>query len=184
LKEEIWKEIIGHDGYFISNHGRVKSIDRVIIRRDGIPRTCKGKIIKQAVNPNGYYQVGLSEHHKSTTLYPHKLVAEYFLEKPDDFHEVKYCVNHKDGDKLNNFVDNLEWATYRENSNHSYNVLKQKRPTSDGKAIPVCIEYIDGTRIHYSSVRECERQTGYSKSHLFRILNTGKYTKDNFKINS
>lgn len=75
MKEEIWKEIIGHDGYFISNHGRVKSIDRVIIRRDGIPRTCKGKIIKQAVNPNGYYQVGLSEHHKSTTLYPHKLVA-------------------------------------------------------------------------------------------------------------
>ena len=120
--EEIWIDIKGFDGYLISNKGNVKSKDRVIIRRDGIPRTCKGLIKKANLNPNGYLFVGLSINHKNHNKYLHRLVAEHFISNPQNLP----CVNHIDGNKLNNNVENLEWCSYSQNSKHSYECFETK----------------------------------------------------------
>ena len=102
--EEIWKDIPGYENkYRISNLGRVYS-------------SCSNKILYQWKMRNGYYSVGLSEHGKVHTTLVHRLVAEAFLPNPDKLP----CVNHIDGDKTNNNVDNLEWCTSKENNQHAY----------------------------------------------------------------
>ena len=103
--EEIWKDIIGYEGlYQISNYGRVKSFKK-----------SKEKILKNNVSKNGYYKVTLIKNKEATTKKNHQLVAIHFLNhKPCG---MKLVVNHKDFNKLNNHVDNLEIVTARENTN-------------------------------------------------------------------
>ena len=127
---EKWKEIKGFSGYFISNYGNVKSIDRTIQRIDGRFVKYKGTKLKKQINPNGYMFVNLNIHHKGYPIYIHKLVAQYFVEKPSTNENM--IVNHKDGNKTNNNYKNLEWVTYSQNSLHSYNELKQNKPHSNG----------------------------------------------------
>lgn len=116
MKEEIWKDIRGYEGrYQISNTGKVKSLhyhrgnkERVLIPRCSI----RG-------NTQRYYYVVLSKNNKQHTYYIHRLVAEYFMDNP----LKKPYVNHKDGNKHNNDVDNLEWVTPLENNLHAYHIL-------------------------------------------------------------
>lgn len=109
--EEIWKDIPGYENkYQISNLGRVKSFENN-----------KGKyrelIRKPRINKQGYYYLGLWKHSKAKTFKIHRLVAQIFIPNPEN----KICVNHKDGNKLNNNVNNLEWVTYSENTIHAIN---------------------------------------------------------------
>ena len=177
--EETWKDIIGYDGYEISNMGRFRSKDRVIIRRDGRSMTFKGVTKTTNVNPNGYIQVTLSVSHKTHNKYIHRLVAEHFLERNN--HD--YIVNHKDGDKLNNKVDNLEWVSYSENSIHSYREPKQKKPVSSGFPTKICAINIftDEVKI-FKSIRETERVLSISRTQICRILDTNKNTIDGWKF--
>ena len=102
---EIWKKISGYNKYKVSNFGRVMSYKR---SDDGIPR-------KTSVESNGYGVVRLSLNNKVETKFVHRIVAEHFIPNPHN----KPCVNHKDGNKLNNHIDNLEWVTYKENMAHA-----------------------------------------------------------------
>lgn len=77
-----------------------------------------GKFLKQETS-KGYKRVTLSINGKTKRFQAHRLVAMYFIENPLN----KPCVNHIDGNKENNELNNLEWCTYSENENHSYNVL-------------------------------------------------------------
>lgn len=118
--EEIWKDIEGYGGsYKISNKGRVKSLNRTIYKR-GYPYNIKGKFIKQVFRKskqeNRYFGVGLYRDGKSKNYYVHRLVAKAFISNPEN----KPTVNHKDGDRFNNCVGNLEWATQQENIQHSW----------------------------------------------------------------
>ena len=102
--QEVWKEIEGYEGISqISNFGRVKSF------RYGE----KMRVLK--VSNAGYYTVALWKKGKATHCRIHKLVAQNFLQNTDE----KPQVNHKDGNKLNNHVDNLEWCTASENTYHA-----------------------------------------------------------------
>lgn len=108
---EIWKDIEGFEGYYqISNKGNVRSVNRFdgVHDRQGLP-------IKQNLKQNGYLQVGLRKHGKRKWFGVHRLVAIHFIENPDN----KPQVNHIDGNKLNNTVENLEWVTGGENQTHA-----------------------------------------------------------------
>jgi hypothetical protein len=108
---EIWKDINGYEGYYqISNQGNVRSVDRF----DGV-HDRKGTIIKPNLKQNGYLQVGLRMHSKRKWIGVHRLVAIHFIENPDN----KPQVNHIDGNKQNNTINNLEWVTAKENQNHA-----------------------------------------------------------------
>ena len=107
--EEIWKDIEGYEGYYqISNLGNVKSLARTIIRKDGITRFYKERIMDKRISTDGYYIAKLTVKRKSKCIGIHKLVAKAFILNPDNLPEV----NHKDFDRKNNRVDNLEWCTH------------------------------------------------------------------------
>ena len=106
---ENWKEIIGYEGdYLISDLGRVRSL------RGGSPKDLRGKC-----NPKGYYSVGLKgEDDKVKYHRIHRLVAIHFIGEPDDYN--RRSVNHKNMDKSDNRLINLEWVTHSENQCHQY----------------------------------------------------------------
>lgn len=114
MKKEVWKTVIGHEGYEISNYGRLRSKERKVVYKDGRVGVFKGKIMKPMLTHKGYYKYHLSSNGYRTSKQAHRLVAEMFIPNPEN----KPQVNHKDGDKLNNYVDNLEWVTNEENHQH------------------------------------------------------------------
>jgi hypothetical protein len=115
---EIWKPIPGYEGlYEISNNGRVKVLERVVLSR--CPRKRKERIL--GFGSRGKYRsVGLTKDGVRKHHAVHRLVTLAFVgEPPTPFHQP----NHKDGDPGNNRDDNLEWMTFSENIVHSYRVL-------------------------------------------------------------
>lgn len=108
---EIWIEIKNYEGcYMISNLGNVKTLSRCV---NGSLR--KERILKQKIHRDGYRMVTLQKDKKRNYILVHRLVALHFIENKHN----KPCVNHIDGNKGNNYVENLEWATVKENSNHA-----------------------------------------------------------------
>jgi len=139
--EEVWIDIVGFVGkYQISNYGRVKSIKR---------KYAGEKILKLQIDKNGYHRVSL-KNGKSYYLPVHRLVAQAFIPNPDNLP----CVNHKDENKQNNCVDNLEWCTVAYNNTYGsrYN-LNEK---------PVLQFDLNGNLINkYKSVSDAARINNY-----------------------
>lgn len=104
--QEIWKPIAECNGiYHISNHGRVKSY-----------KCGKERIMKPYTTAMGYLRIGILVNDKQKMHKIHRLVASAFIENIDNKPEV----NHKDGNKTNNHIDNLEWVTRKENIQHGW----------------------------------------------------------------
>jgi len=111
---EIWKDIKGWEGFYqISNFGNVKSLKR----KSSIGRLLKERLLKPTPDTKGYLRVAFHIKSKATHYSVHRLVGLMFLENPLN----KEQINHKDGNKENNNVSNLEWCTNKENSDHAYN---------------------------------------------------------------
>lgn len=111
---EIWKSIVGYEGlYEVSNLGNVRSVDRYVNHPKGGLSLRKGKLLQPNKNHQGYYCVLLSKSCKTENRRVHRLVAEAFIPNPDNLPQI----NHKDEDKSNNIVTNLEWCTC------SYNIM-------------------------------------------------------------
>ena len=150
---EILKPIQGYeDRYLISSYGRVYSI--------------RGKRwLKYSVPKCGYPQVGLCVHNKCVNYMIHRLVAQTFLNKPID----KDYVNHIDGNKLNNHVDNLEWVTRSENEKHAY---------ANGLKTPTSGEISGQAKLTWDDVRKIRIMytQGYSTRYIAKIFNVGKST--------
>lgn len=103
---ELWKDIKGFEGYYqISSYGRVKSFKKYKNGYILSNKNCKGK----------YFSLVLSANEKKKSTRIHRLVAEAFIPNPNNYP----CVNHKDLNKQNNCIDNLEWCTYQYNVRHS-----------------------------------------------------------------
>lgn len=116
MNEIIWKDVTSFEGkYQVSNKGQVKSLDREVYYSNGYTQYHLGKILTPILHSNGYLYVGLHDKKRTRSKSVHRLVAEAFIPNPDN----KPCVNHKDGNKHINCVENLEWCTYSENHIHA-----------------------------------------------------------------
>ncbi len=117
MSGEIWKDVEGYEGYYqVSNFGRVKSLKRTVKRRNNYDLNIKERIKPGQLDKAGYYRLSLCKYGITKTKKVHRLVAEAFLEKRKGADHV----NHIDGNKINNFKDNLEWCTNIENLKHAY----------------------------------------------------------------
>lgn len=124
MNNEIWKPIVGYEGlYEVSNLGRVKSLPRLKSSGIGKRNYITEEKILVKVNCLGYDCVNLYKDKKGKMFKVHRLVCENFLEKVDG----KELVNHKDGNKKNNNLYNLEWCTSKENALHAFEIGLSKR---------------------------------------------------------
>lgn len=132
---EEWKDIKEYNNYQISNFGRIKSKN---YKRQGYE-----KILKQSVNGRGYYYVLISTKNKYKNLLIHKEVAKAFIDNKNNYTDV----NHKDGNKLNNNVENLEWCSRSYNITHAYKngLKKSSMGMSYKKRCQLAIEYIENS---------------------------------------
>lgn len=113
--KEIWKPVKGFEDYYkVSNLGRVKSLSRVV-PFGSQQRTVNGKFLSQIDHGNGYVYVTFSTKNKHKNKYVHRIVCESFKDNPNKLEEV----NHIDGNKQNNCIENLEWITGINNKRHA-----------------------------------------------------------------
>ena len=161
---EVWKTAV-YDGelyeelYKVSNLGRILSLN--------YNKTGKAKLMKPSQEKNGYLKIVLSKNRKRKTCRVHRLIAETFLENPENLPEV----NHKDEDKTNNFVflnedgsinkekSNLEWKTHRDNINHGTRNERAAKAMTNGKKSKRVLQLsLSGDFIReWESTRECGR---------------------------
>ena len=115
--KELWKPVKGYETiYMISNKGRIKTVSRYIVYRKGTAAVfVKGRILNPVVNKRGYVHIRLNDK-KDYSI--HRLVALAFIDNPDNLPTI----DHIDGNKQNNRVDNLEWVTYKENNQRAYDL--------------------------------------------------------------
>lgn len=182
LEGEEWRNIPLYDGYFVSNYGRVKSIDRII---HYVGKRCGdhihyGKIIKGYINKKGYVAIGLRGLLKHECRRVHQLVMLAFCKKPSDCDQI----NHRDENKLNNCLYNLEYCNQSYNNNYgtraerySQVVLNDKRRskrvaqyTLSGKLIAI-----------FPSLHQIQRDLGFQHNHIQRNCNGKSHTSYGFK---
>ena len=160
-KKEEWRDIKGYEGlYQVSNMGRVKSLERTIIRKNGSEQHRKERILKPRKDGHGYLRVNLSNgrgNKKDSKI--HRLVCEAFQKNPEN----KPCVNHIDENKTNNTASNLVWCTYKENNNHGTRTARMAK--TQGK--PVGQYTPNGELIKvWQSAREVERLLGFNQGSI------------------
>lgn len=151
LEEEKWLPVVGYeDLYMVSNYGRIYSI----------PNDNKvGGILKHHVdNKSGYHFIILSKNHKKFNTSVHRLVAIAFIPNPDN----KPTVNHIDGNKDNNNVDNLEWATYKEQLMHSFRIgIRCRQCNVERKCVLI---YPNNKFIKFETIDSLNKFLGKSRS--------------------
>ena len=154
----IWKTLKENNKYEISDTGLVRRIDT--------KQTLSGCIT------SGYRSVKLTfNNSKQKRFYVHRLVAEHFINNPDP--KNKTFVNHKDGNKLNNCVENLEWMSPRENNLHYYREIKEKTKEKKhfNKPIPVIQYDLQHNKIaEYDSMSQAHKATGVSVVQIARCI--------------
>lgn len=147
--DEVWKDIVGYEGkYQISSFGKVRSIDRI----DSSAKKRKGRLLKPCKDKDEYLYVGLSDG-GVTIKKIHRLVAEAFI----GYCPKGYQVNHKDENKTNNRIENLEYVTAKQNVNHGTGIKRR----AEKRGYTVCQLSKDGNVIaKYRSLREAAKETG------------------------
>ena len=148
MEKEIWRNIKDYPDYQVSNMGRVKSL-----------KFGKEKILKNNKVSSGYLQVNLSKDGKQKTYYIHRLVATAFITNPNNLSEV----NHKNEDKTDNRVENLEWC----NSKYNLNYGTRTERITIANSIPILQFMKDGEFIKkWDSTAQVERELCFNKGNI------------------
>lgn len=164
--EEVWKKVPGLDWYEVSDHGNVRSIDREFVNNIGRKCFLKGTALKSKVE-RGYIRFGLrDENHKKIMMSVHRLVAMAFIPNPNNYQTV----NHINGIKTDNRVENLEWCSIQDNIRHAYKnnlgncqdnskerINRVNEKNSYQRIVVVCP---DGTEKEFHSVKEVSLHFG------------------------
>lgn len=154
----VWQILKENEKYEVSNTG--------LVRRKDTKRVLQGCIT------SGYRSVKLTfENSKQQRFYVHRLVAEHFISNPDP--QNKTIVNHIDGNKLNNNVENLEWVSPRENNLHYYQEIKQKAKEKKHFEAPIPVIQYDlkhNEIAHYDSMSQAHKATGISVVQIARCI--------------
>lgn len=191
-KEEIWKPIPGYEGlYKVSNKGRVKRLEYTRIDKIGREYHNKERILKSSLDSaGGYLKVNLFDNEsRKKSIKVHRLVAKAFIPNPEN----KTQVNHKDEVKTNNYVENLEWVTLKENMNYGTRNERISKATRKRLSKPVAQYTKDGKLIKtWQSASEAGRQLGLSQGDISTVArgecNTykgfiWKYIEDDNQLN-
>lgn len=150
IKEEIWRDIEGYEGlYQVSDKGRVRSL-----------KYGKEHILKPERTHNGYLRVNLCKNEKQKHFLVHRLVALTFITNPNNLPDV----NHKDENKENNRVENLEWCDCKYNINYGTRTQRIAEKNTNGKLSKPVLQYtLDGKFVKkWKSVIDVQRNLGYS----------------------
>ena len=160
--EEKWKDIQGYEGlYQVSNLGNVRSLDRIVKH---YPKDYfqEGRVLKSALTKNGYPMVVLLNHNDRKTKKIHRLVAEAFIPNLNNYN----VVNHKDENKENNCVENLEWCTSKYNANYGSRNKKMAKALSKKVAM-----IKDGIVLKVFDSQADARREGFSQAQISKCCN-------------
>lgn len=164
---ELWKPIEGYEGFYVvSNYGRVKSLERYQTNRSK-QQLVKEKILKQSTSNCGYKRVELCKNGKRKPFSVHRLVAIAFVPNPKN----KPQVNHIDENKANNYFENLEWCTSKENNNHGTH--NKRISMTKGKKVQA-FDKKGNFLMEFHSISEAHRQTGVNQQCISFCI-AGKY---------
>lgn len=158
---EIWKDIKNYEGlYQVSNLGNIRSFPR---------RGTRGKILSPGFTKKGYLQVSLVKNGKGHPYRVHQLVGKNFIENP----QKKEQINHKNGIKTDNRVENLEWCTNSENMEHSWNIgLRSKNKSyhyGKDNVLSVIVDQYSLNNIfikRWFCIKDIEREYGFDNRNL------------------
>ena len=163
MTKEEWKAIPGFEGYYeASNLGRIRSVERIVKSGRG-HKTVPSVVLKPSVGEYGYESVSLSMNNKQYMQIVNRLVAQAIIDNPNNLPQV----NHIDGDKTNNCVENLEWCDGSYNMQHCY----ANKLTDWGTKIRI-VE----TNEEFNSIVECARKIGGHAQLIIACLNGRRKT--------
>lgn len=171
---EEWRPVKGWESlYKVSDKGNVMSLDRVVIDKNGAERQICGKVLTKTTNNGGYYYVHLYKNNVMHVFAVHRLVAEAFIQHDDS----KNVVHHKDHNRTNNCVGNLEWVTQQQNIVESV-TRRTYRDYKDSHNLLGTHKCLDcGRLVRYKSVRCKPCATKY----IQRNYKSHKLTSDEVK---
>lgn len=164
---EIWKPIVGFEGFYeTSSLGRIKSLPRIVPVTNRILKN--ERILKLSQDKDGYYFINLKKNKKNFNLFIHRLVAMAFIPNPNN----KSTVNHKNGIKTDNTIENLEWCTDLENYRHAESMdlinCKYER-NGNSKLTWKDVNLIRNYPYNKNILSFLSKKFNVSKSHVFNI---------------
>lgn len=167
-KVDEWRDVVGYEGYYqISQLGKLRSLDRSFntIRHGNIFINYRKGIMKTLSFNGNYLHAKLNKNGKTKMFLVHRLVAEAFIENKHN----KPLVNHKDGNKLNNYAQNLEWVTAKENTQHAIKSLGIVKDGGKQKNCKIIKAKNANKSLEFSSLREAER-AGFVRESIKQVL--------------
>lgn len=186
MNKEIWKPIKDYEGlYEISNFGKVKSLSRNIynLKNKKFNRKTKEKILNCVSNKKGYLTIQLYKNGKQKQYFVHRLVAQAFI---NNF-QNKPQINHIDGNKKNNKVDNLEWVSNLENNKHSWLIGLRTNNTvchknNKDKRLTSIIQYsLNGLILKkWNCINDVTKKYGYNHSNIIACCKNKRATAYGF----
>lgn len=162
-KIEIWINVNGYESkYQVSSLGRLKSLERFKKSKNNSISRLSEKICKPISLNNDYCKYDIKDNGRNKQVLVHRLVAEHFLLND----KLLPCINHKNGIKSDNRVENLEWISYFENSKHASDILMVGQKINSISQFDLTGKFIK----EFRSISDIQKQLGYSKANIHKHL--------------